>query len=277
MKSAVIGWVLGLGLLASHVGCCSVRMVGGGCDAGLYDSCDCGNAGCGGTVMPFGGIKQRIANRIKGVHCGSGCGEVYWDEHINEPPVCDPCGCGGEFTGDSCGSCPTALGRLRNLWGHRYVPSNCDSCSSGSSGSCSSCSAGHSTAGHSTAGHSTAGHSTVSESMGTTHMHSSSMAAPTMSSSRMAPSDEAVRSQPTPAARPAQPPRSSSQPMPVPDPNASLRIGSSSDRLAIGSGLSSSNQSTASHRTVKVKPASTTVVSPSQTNPGRPRLVTNPR
>ncbi|XZE36315.1 hypothetical protein SH501x_001875 [Pirellulaceae bacterium SH501] len=132
MKSFVFGWVA-LFALALQVGCCGIQVVdryGSSCGTG------CG-VGCDGI-----GIRERIATRFASNHCSSGCGEVYWDEQINEPPVCDPCGCDNEFTGKtSCGRCPGALSRFRELWGFQYVPNDCTTCSAGHSGasSCSSC------------------------------------------------------------------------------------------------------------------------------------------
>jgi len=95
----------------------------------------CGvHSGCGGSsCSPYQSqIATRISNGLVG-GCTSGCGEVYWDEHINVPPTCDPCGCNGEFVGGSCGACRPLLHRIRDLMGARYI-AECDSCNS-----CSSC------------------------------------------------------------------------------------------------------------------------------------------
>jgi hypothetical protein len=62
--------------------------------------------------------------------CGSGCGELYWDEWLSDPPdACDPCdNCGNwigpQLPGPSCfhrflaGSC--------SLWGYRWMGQGCD-------------------------------------------------------------------------------------------------------------------------------------------------------
>lgn len=138
MKSFVFGWVA-LFALALQVGCCGIQVVdryGNSCGTG----CGVGYEGIG--------LRERMATHFASTHCSSGCGEVYWDEQINEPPVCDPCGCGNEFIGTaSCGRCPGALSRIRELWGFHYVPSDCSTCSVGYTGvsdcsSCSSCDSG---------------------------------------------------------------------------------------------------------------------------------------
>lgn len=76
MKTALFGWLLGFGLLISHVGCCSVRLAGEGCGMAA-----CGDFDCEG-VATCGGLRSRIAERIRNTNCSSGCGEIYWDEHI---------------------------------------------------------------------------------------------------------------------------------------------------------------------------------------------------
>lgn len=250
MKSVLFGWLLGLGLLASHVGCCSIQLDGGhGCGLSSCGECnECGGGFDHGINVPFGGVRSRIANHISGARCAASCGEVYWDEHINEPPVCDPCGCNGEFTGETCGTCPTALGRLRNLWGYRYHPSNCDSCTSCGSGgvtgvashsTCSSCSGG----------------SHVEHAPSTTHSHAAE------------PKRESVPSQPTPAVRPStEPVAPEAAPAPVPDPSA-MRRPSSNERLTIGSGVTASN----APKSVKARSVST---SGARTVQARPKLVT---
>ncbi|WP_146678494.1 hypothetical protein [Pirellula sp. SH-Sr6A] len=132
MRSIAFGWVA-LFTLALQIGCCGIQVVdryGNACGTG----CD---VGCDGL-----GLRNRIASRLSVNHCNSGCGEVYWDEQINEPPVCDPCGCDNTFIGgDSCGRCPGALSRFRELWGFQYVPNDCSTCSTGHVGAsgCSSC------------------------------------------------------------------------------------------------------------------------------------------
>lgn len=141
---SVCGLLVSLLTLCLHVGCCSVQF-SGGCGASCMPACE---TGCVDSCGPgFGaGLGGPLVSRLRGAHCDSGCGEVYWDEQINEPRQCDPCGCDNSFVGGTgCGVCPGGLHRLRELWGFRYVPRDCDTCSSCSSatsygGSCASCS-----------------------------------------------------------------------------------------------------------------------------------------
>lgn len=241
MKTALFGWLLGFGLLISHVGCCSVRFVGDGCGMGACGDVDCEVGACGS-------LRSRIANRIRSTHCSSGCGEIYWDEHISEPPVCDPCGCNAGFECGSCQSCPTALGRLRNLWGYRYVPSDCGECSScgltsnhGGSSSCATC-----------AGNTQSSYSS-SDPMSS---HSELMS--------YEPTENSVISRsPTPAK-----PKQAPAPKPTPDSNAMRLNEDSPERLVVGSGASKARKSTVA------RPVS---INSKQSIQGKPRLVTNPR
>jgi len=251
MKSVLIGWLLGLGLLASHFGCCSIRMVGDGCEGGRCGGMNaCGMNACGT-------LRSRIANRIASTNCSSGCGEIYWDEHINEPPVCDPCGCDGEF---ECGgggrNCPSVLQRLRGLWGYcYYVPSNCSECSSGTnvrmhgndSCSCATC------AGNTQADHATGHQSTISN-------HSKAVPS----------SDDYINhGAPTPASKPRPQRAPAVAPTPFPDSNAMYRQDDQQyEEVAIGSGVTPQDR-----RTV-AKPVSSNA---RQALQSKPRLVTNPR
>ncbi len=105
-----------LGLLTVvGAGCCCVQ---GMPSNGMYgSSCD---SGC--PPGPLMGLAS----------CGSGCGEVYVDEWISEPPVVDNCG-------STCGGCSKCRQPVRNvlrlLLGRPYM-SQCDSgmCSSPSGG-----------------------------------------------------------------------------------------------------------------------------------------------
>ena len=173
-------------------------------------------------------MRSRIANRIRDTHCSSGCGEIYWDEHINEPPVCDPCGCNGEFECGSCRSCPTALGRLKNLWGYRYMPSSCGECNScgltsnhGGSSSCATCAS-----------------NTQSSYSSNDHMssHSEMMSSEPVENSL-------IKRSPTPA-KPKQAPAPSVTPKPTPDTNAMHMDEDSTERLVIGSGTSKARKTT---------------------------------
>lgn len=246
MKSVLFSWLFALGLFMNHVGCCSIRMVGDSCEMGA-----CGGLGCDG-IGSCGSLRSRIANRIRSTNCSSGCGEIYWDEQINEPPVCDPCGCNGEFECGSCRSCPTALGRLRNLWGYRYMPSNCGECSSCTtpmrdySGSCSTC-AGNTHAENGIGGHSVAPTQTVTN----------------------RPADNSTGARvPTPASKPKLERAPGVAPTPVPDSNAVYRGNAPAERFTIGSGVSPDAK-----RTI-AKPV---VANSKQSLQGKPRLVTNPR
>ena len=246
MKSVLFGWLLGLGFLASHIGCCSVRLVGDGCHGGA-----CGESDCEG-IGSCGNLRSRIANRIRSTNCSSGCGEIYWDEHINEPPVCDPCGCDGEFECGAGRTCPTALSRLRSLWGHRYMPSSCGECNScgtktsPSSGSCSTC------AGNTQPGYAAEMHSTTPVRMPTSQPVSDTM------SSRS----------PTPASKPKPQRTQPVAPIPTPDSNAMLLEDENrTEFLVVGSGIESNTR-----RTV-AKPV---LANTKQSIQNRSRLVTNP-
>jgi len=136
-------------------GCCGVRMTGGcggpsvammqsnfGCDSGCASGCSSGIGGsssCGGCTTLFNGqIASRMRNGLFG-GCTSGCGEVYYDEQINEPPTCDPCGANGQFVGGGRGPCRPLLERIRDMMGTPFM-SGCNSC--GGSSGCDSCSTG---------------------------------------------------------------------------------------------------------------------------------------
>jgi len=106
-------------------GCCCVQRPVGCGSCGLSSACDGAYTG-----LLHGELAGRIRNAMTG-GCCSGCGEVYYDEQINEPPICDPCCGNGEFTGSSCGPCRPLFARLRDLW--------CAPCASGCG--CDSCAA----------------------------------------------------------------------------------------------------------------------------------------
>jgi hypothetical protein len=272
MKSAIGLWLVGLSMALPNLGCCTVRMngacgtsacgpssCGAGCDLG-----GCGEAACG---LPFSNIRHRIAGRIRSTNCASGCGEIYWDEQINEPPVCDPCGCDGQFTGDSCGSCPNALWRLRQLWGYRFQPSSCDTCSSGAishgvGGGCSTCGTGDSTAMHH-----------VQDGMSTYGSPAHSSVKISTPKPMNGSTDE--RAQPTPATRPIreESQRSSNldfDELPMQAPGSSRRPLAPQSQATIGSGVSIDSPARGNQaRSVQAKPVSTKT-------PSKNRLVTNP-
>jgi hypothetical protein len=130
-----IGVIL-VALAFSLSGCCVHRCgvapdlaIGGACDS-CGSSCDgdcgepvvddCGDA-CGDPCSPcHGGWFSPIMYMLG---CGSGCGEVYWDEWISDPPeCCDPCDNCGNWIGqpDWCRWHGSPLHR-RNLWGARHA------------------------------------------------------------------------------------------------------------------------------------------------------------
>ncbi len=116
-------------------GCCAITgLVFSGCCAIAPGPCGstCDTGVCGQGVLPTR-LASRVVNRVAS-QCTQGCGEIYWDERINHPPVIDPCGSCGEFTGASCGVNRPILSRLRDAWGLPYIGAcecaspGCDSC-----------------------------------------------------------------------------------------------------------------------------------------------------
>lgn len=109
------------GLLLGTTGCVCVTGSGEcgaiGCAGSPCDSCASPNEFYAGG--PLSGIVGW--NGAAGCNsCSSGCGEMYVDEWLNEPPVVDNCGCGECRT---CGRQPIRS-LLRILWGDSY----CGSC-----------------------------------------------------------------------------------------------------------------------------------------------------
>ena len=98
---------------AMSVGCCGPR-------CGVSSCNDCDGIGYGEKVIP-----QRPFDRLRNgsLFCGSGCGEVYFDEWGSNPPeCCDPCQ-GADWVGgnSSCGfNCQSSCwqpGDLMRRWG----------------------------------------------------------------------------------------------------------------------------------------------------------------
>ena len=135
------------------VGCCGPR-------CGVRSCNDCDGIGYGEKVIPC-----RPFDRLRNgsLFCGSGCGEVYADEWLSNPPeCCDPC-TGADFTGanSSChNSCRSScwqpgdlirrigLGLLggRNCTGEQSsADCGCGGGCGGGGGSCSDGSCGGST------------------------------------------------------------------------------------------------------------------------------------
>lgn len=109
-------------------GCCVGRYSGRQVDChdgkcGVADECaQCGDVGCHDCVGP-GPI-----HALKGLIHGAGCGDVYWDEWISDPPYrCDPCDDHGNWIGPKC--CPAGiLHSWRSLWGRRGIGCTCGAC-----------------------------------------------------------------------------------------------------------------------------------------------------
>jgi hypothetical protein len=108
----------------------TLSLLASGCAFSGHHCVDDG--GCG-SCSHVSHLPSRLA-------CGSGCGEVYWDEWLSDPPDCeDPC--------DDCGYYVGPRSRLLsplawcNLWGLRSSPcgdcGTCDACTS-----CDSCTTG---------------------------------------------------------------------------------------------------------------------------------------
>ncbi|MFM7931688.1 MAG: hypothetical protein ACKO9Q_28600, partial [Pirellula sp.] len=78
-----------------QTGCCTIDLScnSGGCSSG----CGPGFAKAPLTRDPLfdGTLRHRVKGKIHScanrVACAGGCGEVYWDESINDPAVCDRC------------------------------------------------------------------------------------------------------------------------------------------------------------------------------------------
>lgn len=115
---------------------CGIDDCAGGCgDCGSCDSCtSCGSGGVAACSGRYGWPLIR-----HGLTCGAGCGGVYWDEWINDPPdCCDPCDEYGNWVGDACCAPWFWLSGLRSLWGYRYRPCGVADCDGG----CASCTSG---------------------------------------------------------------------------------------------------------------------------------------
>jgi hypothetical protein len=94
----------------------------GGCaSCGPVNDCGCDSCstGCGSCLLKP--VRELAGHAHRSLTCGAGCGELYIDEWISDPPdACDPCGCHGEWNGGGCHEWPL-LSKLKWLWnGHRY-------------------------------------------------------------------------------------------------------------------------------------------------------------
>jgi hypothetical protein len=111
-------------------GCCSIDLT-------------CGSGACSKSCGPSiardplfdGTLKHRVAHSVHScanqVACAGGCGEVYWDESIDDPAVIDRCDHQG-LGAASCGSCNPWFVPMARLWGTPYRASCGEAaCSSG--------------------------------------------------------------------------------------------------------------------------------------------------
>ncbi len=138
VRCCVIHCALGTGImLRIHLAYLTV------CFAALASAGGCCTP-CGGPVGTMAGGRGGAPMVIGGggllglAGCRAGCGEVYVDEWLSEPPHPDNCGfsCGGC---GSCQQCQPVRNALRLLWGRPYA-SSC--CSSGCDSGCDSCDGG---------------------------------------------------------------------------------------------------------------------------------------
>jgi hypothetical protein len=112
----------------------SLALLATGCCGPAMNSCGCGPSSGLHGVLPMQ-IVDRTAGKLVNP-CGDGCGEVYYDERINHPPVCDPCGGCSDL-----GSCQRPiLTTLRRAWGMPYVGA-CE-CATPDCTGCSACGGG---------------------------------------------------------------------------------------------------------------------------------------
>ena len=245
---ASLRWSVGLvAVIVCQVGCCSVQMNCGapGCRVTPCSSAHPGSSaqpgGCEGECGMVGleplfhghsHLKQKIHSWAASTRCASGCGEVYWGEHVSEPPTCDPCGMAGDYTG-GCGSCRPWYSRLRDLWGYRYEPSGCSQGDGCSQGGCASC-GGAATAGHFGGGH--------------VHGSCASCNQGNVSEGEVTYEGESTHSSiehatPTPAK-----PKANAAPTPVPDANASHK------RRSGTQGTTATTATTTTQRVVRTSP-----------------------
>jgi len=138
-KLLVLGLLIA-GLIASNTGCCVNRFGPGcgplvsscgdcqgvcgagyaqgycggyeGCDTGCCNSCTpCGNGCVSGLdclLAPFAMLNRMFV-------CSGGCGEIYWDEWISDPPDCrDPCDPCANWNGQGC--CTSRWSKMFRCW-----------------------------------------------------------------------------------------------------------------------------------------------------------------
>lgn len=120
--------LLSMVVIAGNLSGCAYHMQQcgpGGCGAGAaVGPCQsCGRVGCGGGCMlgPFA-LMHKMAT------CGAGCGRIYVNEWVNDPPdACDPCDDCGNWVGPrGCRGRLWSFGYgLRHLWGYRFADGAC--------------------------------------------------------------------------------------------------------------------------------------------------------
>lgn len=128
--------VLALCWLAAGGCCCVNRMNCAGVSPDCGMACGVPNgAPCCAARCPTGGkLPGALFRWANGrLTCGSGCGTVYWNEWMMDPPdCCDPCDPCGQCTGhESC--CEVrrpARNIIMSLFARRYRRSDCDPCRS---------------------------------------------------------------------------------------------------------------------------------------------------
>lgn len=120
-------------------------LLGGCCTIDL----NCGSGACSKSCRPSlatdplfdGKLRHRVGQSVHScanqIACTGGCGEVYWDEAIQDPAVTDRCEHQG-LGAAACGSSSPWFGSMASLWGTPYRASRAESaCSSGcKDGSC---------------------------------------------------------------------------------------------------------------------------------------------
>ena len=110
-------------LLLLPMGCCTIDLT-------------CGVGPCGSSCGPVvsrdplfdGTLRHRVKSSVHAcaskVACAGGCGEIYWDESVSDPAVCDRCEYAGHLGGES-GTCSPWFVRIAKLWGTPYHANGC--------------------------------------------------------------------------------------------------------------------------------------------------------
>ena len=151
-------------LVAMTSGCCGL---GGGCGVTSYGGgpivdagCGCGGGSCGasacsgpGVCHDSCGLKNLLYPLISPrLACGSGCGQIYWNEWASDPPdCCDPCGPNGCYVGPQtmCAGPPLIVSAIHcvgrgvsDLLGAILGGIGCGPCELLTCGGCGSCGGG---------------------------------------------------------------------------------------------------------------------------------------